>query len=80
MANSAEAVRRVMGDALLRPGDSEHTVALRYAEAVDRLEPLAPSLLSAEFRAHLRDGIRRHLVTEAEREAGVLARIVHESA
>jgi len=72
MSHAAEAVRRVMGDALLRSGDSEFTVALRYAEAVDRLAPLAPSLLSSEFRAHLRDGIRSHLVTEAEREAGAL--------
>ena len=72
MTHTAEAVRRVMGDALMRPGDSEFTVALRYVETVDRLGPMAPSLLSSEFRAHLRDGIRSHLVTEAEREAGRL--------
>ena len=61
-----------MGDALMRPGDSEFTVALRYVETFDRLAPMTPSLLSSDFRAHLRDGIHSHLVTEAERKAGRL--------
>jgi adenylate cyclase len=72
MSHTADAVRRVVGNALLRPGDSEFTVGLRYAEAVDKLAPLVPPLLSSEFRSHLRHGIRSHLVTEAEREAGAL--------
>jgi adenylate cyclase len=73
MANTAEAVRRVVGNAMLRPGDSEYTLALRYAEAADQLAPLVPSLLDSQFRAHLRSGIRGQLITEAEREAGRLA-------
>ena len=73
MANTAEAVRRVVGNAMLEPGDSEYTLALRYARAADELVPLVPSLLDAEFRAHLRSGIRGQLITEAEREAGRLA-------
>jgi adenylate cyclase len=73
MANSAEAVRRVVGNAMLQPGDSEDTLALRYARAADQLAPLVPPLLDAEFRAHLRSGIRGQLITEAEREAGRLA-------
>jgi adenylate cyclase len=32
-----------------------------------------PTLLDHQFRAHLRDGMRRELVTEAEREVGRLA-------
>jgi adenylate cyclase len=72
-ANTAEAVRRVVGNAMLQPGDSEYTLALRYAQAADQLTPLLPSLLDAEFRAHLRSGIRGQLITEAERKAGRLA-------
>jgi adenylate cyclase len=73
MAATAEAVRRVVGNAMLQPGDSEYTLALRYVQATDQLGPLVPSLLDAEFRAHLRSGIRGQLITEAEREAGRLA-------
>ena len=72
-AQAADSVRRLVGDALLRPGDSEHTVGLRYAEAADELAPLVPQLLDYQFRGHLRDGIRRALITEEEREAGTLA-------
>jgi len=73
MSHTADAVRRLAGDALLRPGDSEYTVGLRYAQAAEELGPLVGPLLDLHFRAHLRDGIRRELVTEAEREAGRLA-------
>jgi adenylate cyclase len=73
MSHTAEAVRRLAGEALLEPGDSEYTVGLRYARAVDQLAPMVPTLLAYQFRAHLRDGIRGELVTEAEREAGRLA-------
>lgn len=73
MQQSAEAVRRVVGDALLHPGDSDEAVAVRYVAAADTLAPLAGPLLTAVFKAHLRDGIRNALITEAERQAGRLA-------
>lgn len=73
MSHAADAVRRLAGEALLEPGDSEYTVGLRYARAADELAPLAGQLMDLHFRAHLRDGIRRELVTEAERKAGRLA-------
>ncbi len=63
----------MVGNAMLQPGDSEYTLALRYVQAADQLTPLLPSLLDAEFRAHLRSGIRGQLITEAERDAGRLA-------
>ncbi len=73
ISHTADAVRRLAGDALLRPGDSEYTVGLRYAQTAEELGPLVGPLLDLHFRAHLRDGIRRELVTEAERQAGRLA-------
>lgn len=70
MAHTADAVRGVVGNAMLRPGDSADTVGLRYARAADQLGPLVPTVLDAQFRAHLRAGIRGELITESERHAG----------
>ena len=72
MSQTAEAVRRMAGDALLRRGDSEYALALRYAEAAEQLAPLMGIVLGYEFRAHLRQRIQGQLVSEAEREAGRL--------
>lgn len=73
MAQTAGAVRGVVGNAMLRPGDSEYTVALRYARAAEQLGPLMAKLLDAEFRAHLREGVRGQLISESERHAGQIA-------
>lgn len=73
MSHTAEAVRRMAGDAFLQPGDSEVTVALRYSEAAEELTPLVGPLVEYQLRALVRDGIRDQLVTEAERREGRLA-------
>jgi adenylate cyclase len=73
MMHTADSVRRQMGEILIRPGDSEMTLGLRYANAADELAPLMGTLLAYHFRAHVRDGVRRELITEAERQAGHLA-------
>ena len=73
MSQIAEALRRLVGDALLEPGVSEVALGRRYAEAVDDLGPLILPFLELSLRAHLRDGIRREIITEAEREEGRLA-------
>src|SRR5919201_4070193 len=44
-AQMAEAVRLLVGNALIRPGDSQETLAIRYAQATDELAPLLPPLL-----------------------------------
>ena len=72
-AQIAEAVRRLVGNALIEPGDSEQALGVRYAEAADQLGPLVPALLDLNVRAHLREGIRRELITEAERQEGRLS-------
>lgn len=73
VATAAAAVQRLAGDALLEPGDSPFTAGLRYANAAEQLVPLVARHLELHFRSHLRDGIRRQLVTEAELEAGRLS-------
>jgi adenylate cyclase len=73
MSQSADAVRRLVGDALLEPGLSEYELADRYTNAIDTLAPVMPELFGLIFRAHLRGGISRELISEAERKAGRLS-------
>jgi adenylate cyclase len=76
-AQSAEAVRRMVSGVIRNPGDSEYAVGLRYAEVTDDLGQLFPRLLLYHFRAHLRDGLRTQLLTEAESNRGELAGTTH---
>jgi adenylate cyclase len=73
LAQIAEALRQLVGNTFIEPGDSEHELGLRYAEVADRLTPLVPRLLDLVLRAHLRDGIQRAMITDAERRSGKLA-------
>jgi adenylate cyclase len=73
MAQSADAVRQLVGNALLEAGDSEDALAVRSADTVDALAPLMPMLFDLAFRAHVREGLRRDMITEAERREGQLA-------
>jgi adenylate cyclase len=70
MANTAVAIREVVGNAFLQRGDTEHDLAFRYAQAAEELGPLLGPMLGNELMAHLRDVIRREAVTQAERESG----------
>jgi adenylate cyclase len=59
--------------AFLKPGDSEEDVARRFSALAEQLVPaLSPVLLSA-FKAHLREQVRRAVLSQAERESGRLA-------
>jgi adenylate cyclase len=73
MSQSADAVRRLVAEAFLEPGDSEAVLGARYVDVVEKLAPLIPDLFALSFRAHLRDGISGELLTEAERRSGRLA-------
>jgi adenylate cyclase len=72
MAQTTEAIRLTVGNALLEPGDSQFTVSLRYAEAVDKLGGVIPALLAAEFRANLSRGLRDRVLSAAELREGRL--------
>ena len=72
-AQIAETVRQLVGNTFIEPGDSEHELGLRYAEAADTLAPLVPRLLDLIVRAHLREGIQRQVITDGERRTGSLA-------
>jgi adenylate cyclase len=71
-AQVADTLRQLVGNAFMEPGDSDGAMSTRLVAAVEHLGPIVPPLLELTLRAHLRDGIRREMVTQAERDAGRL--------
>jgi adenylate cyclase len=57
-------------EAFLRPGDSEHDLAERFAQLTEQLVPALEPVLIATFKAHLREAIRRGMIGRAQRESG----------
>jgi adenylate cyclase len=76
MANIATVIMRVGGEALIRPGDSEHDLGVRYAEMTQHLLPLAGGILTNQLRLHLRERLRREAIGRAERASGQLPEAV----
>jgi adenylate cyclase len=72
LSQAAELMRTVTLDLVLRPGSPEDELALRYAEAAARLEPLTAPMLGQMINVHLRHVVRGEVVSAAEREAGAL--------
>ena len=79
MENVAAASRELVGEALLRPGDSELEVALRYADATAELTPLMASLLDHQYRLRLREGLRQATIGRQALESGELTGAVEVS-
>jgi adenylate cyclase len=73
ISQAAAAMLTLLGDALLEPGDTEEELGVRYADAAHELSPLIPQWVGYLVRAHLRDGVKDTLITEAERRAGSLS-------
>jgi adenylate cyclase len=72
MANLADANREMVGEVFTEPGIDERALALRYAEAARTMSPLLGETLLHAYRIHLREEIRRAVVTEAELAEGRL--------
>jgi adenylate cyclase len=72
MANLADANREMVGEIFTEPGVDERELALRYAEAARTMSPLLGETLLHAYRIHLREAIRRAVVTEAELAEGRL--------
>ena len=70
MANLADANREMVGEVFTEPGIDERELALRYAEAARTMSPLLGETLLHAYRIHLREAIRRAVVTEAELAEG----------
>lgn len=72
MENVAAASRQLVGEALLRPGDTELELARRYAAATSELAPLMASLLEHQYRVRLREGLRHDAVGPRALQSGEL--------
>lgn len=72
MARSAEAIRRLVGEAFLRAGDSEHDLGVRYERAARNMMPLISPLLAYVLNIHMREMVRRDSIGRAERISGRL--------
>lgn len=73
MARVAAATRDVVAPALMRAGDTELDLAVRYADAATELVPLVGGVLTHQFKAQLLEGIRRDVITGSQRRAGQIA-------
>jgi adenylate cyclase len=70
MANVAAALTSVFGEALLRPGDTERDLGLRYADSMRQLGPLAGPTLEHILNLRMREQIRQAVVGQAELRTG----------
>src|SRR5215208_3795422 len=73
MANIAAVFAAVFGEALLKPGDTERDLGLRYAETLRNLGPLAAPTLEQMFNLRMREEIREGVITQAELQSGQVA-------
>jgi adenylate cyclase len=72
MGNVAAGFMSIFGEALLRPGDNELDLGLRYADSLRNLGPLAAPTLGRMLNLRMRDVIRNAAVGEAELRSGHL--------
>jgi adenylate cyclase len=57
-------------EAFLEPGDSERDVAERFATLAEQMTPALTPVLVATYKAHLRESVRRGMLSRAELQAG----------
>jgi adenylate cyclase len=72
MAAVAAALTSTLGAALLRPGDTERDLGLRYADTLRELGPLAGPAMTQMLNLRMREQIRRAVVGQAELQSGRL--------
>jgi adenylate cyclase len=77
MAAVAASLTSTLGTSLLRPGDTERDIGLRYAETLRELGPLAGPTLTQMLNLRLREQIRETVVGQAELQSGRLPDAQH---
>src|SRR4051812_15043987 len=73
LAQAAELMRAVTLDLVLERGAPEDELALRYADAAARLEPLTAAMLGQMINLRLRHVVQTEVLSAAEREDGRVA-------
>jgi adenylate cyclase len=66
----AQTVVRMVGEAFLRPGDSELDVARRYRAVAEELRPLLGQTLEHHLTQHLRQAIRSEVLSHSQIAGG----------
>ena len=69
-ARIAEANRDLIIRTLMRPGDTERDLALRFAAAAEQMLPIFEPTLNYAFRAHMLEQIRRDVIGAGEIASG----------
>jgi adenylate cyclase len=72
-ARIADANRELVRGALMRPGDTEHDLALRFAAAAEHMLPIFEPTLAYTFRAHMLEQVRRDVIGAADLASGEVA-------
>jgi adenylate cyclase len=72
MARLSATVAGAFVEAFLRPGDSEHGVAERFAGLAEELTPALGPVLTSAFWAHLRENVSRGMLGRNQLETGQL--------
>jgi adenylate cyclase len=72
MGTVAAGFASIWGEALIRPGDTERDLGLRYAESLRNLGPLAGPTLQHMLNLRLREVVRQAVVGQAELQSGRL--------
>jgi adenylate cyclase len=73
MAQVAGASRELIGAALMRPGDTERDLGLRYAQAARELGPMLAPVLRDVLNLHLREQVRHDVIGQANLASGEFA-------
>jgi adenylate cyclase len=71
MSQIAAAMRHLIAEALIQPGDTEHAAGLRFAAVSRELLPLLGPTLEYVFRLHFREQLRQDAVGRADLETGI---------
>ncbi len=72
MARVAASTSATFVDAFLRAGDGEAEVAERFVSLTEQLIPAFEPVFISSFKSHIREAVRRGVLSRAEREAGQL--------
>jgi adenylate cyclase len=73
MARLAATTGSAFVGAFLKPGDTEQDIAARFPELAEKLSEAISPVLTAAYKAHLRESVRAGMIGRVEREHGSIA-------
>jgi adenylate cyclase len=73
MARLSATTAAAFVEAFLKRGDDEYELSMRLARLAEEMTPTIHPVLSAAYTAHLREAVRRGVISRTERETGALA-------